>query len=284
MTVEILTPDALERLRALPAVKASWSSDDGRILLLQGDCLEILPHLPTVDAVILDPPYSSGTRREGAKGLRKSMNRTTGDDDWFGSDSMTTQGFVWMMRSVASQSKRILCRGGHFLSFIDWRMNANLAAAIESADMRYLGMVIWDKLVFGMGTYFRNQYELILHFSHGRTRPVFRHDTPNILRFPRPSAPDHDTEKPVELIERLITTVSRENEVIGDWFAGSGTTGVACIRTGRRFIGIEIDEKYFKVAVERIKKEAAQGRLKLDEPKKQEQTGMNFNEVKEGGA
>lgn len=65
-------------------MQPTWQSDG--IELYLGDCLEILPGLreSSLDAAVIDPPYSSGTRREGAKGLRKSMNRTTGDDDWFG--------------------------------------------------------------------------------------------------------------------------------------------------------------------------------------------------------
>lgn len=234
------------------SLPAPYYSRDG-ITLYHGDCLDILPQLPagSVDAVVTDPPYSSGTRREGSKGLRKSMNRTTGDDDWFGSDCMTTTGFIWTMRVVATQAKRLLCRGGHLLTFIDWRMSASLAAAIESADLRHLGLLVWDKVGFGMGAYFRNQHELILHFSHGRTRPVFRRDMPNVLRHSRFMDSDHDTQKPVELLVDLITVVADRGEIILDPFIGSGTTAVACIKTGRKCIGIEISEQYCAIAARR---------------------------------
>lgn len=233
------------------------------IRLYHGDCLELLHTLEagTVDAVVTDPPYSSGTRREGAKGVRKSMNRTTGDEDWFGSDCMTTQGFIWTMRAVAVQTKRLLCRGGHFLSFIDWRMADALAGAVESTDMRRLGVVVWDKVGFGMGTYFRNQHEFILHFSHGQTRSVFRRDMPNVLRHPRVRDGYHDTEKPIELIADLITTVSGDGEIVGDWFAGSGSGAIACIRTRRRFVGCELSEEYCETIARRCDAELDQGRL-----------------------
>lgn len=233
---------------------ADWTSNDGRVVLYNRDCLELLPLLPQgcAHCVVTDPPYSSGTRREGSKGLRKSMNRTTGDNDWFGSDCMTTGGFVWTMRAVASQCKRILCPGGHMLSFIDWRMCPHLASAIESTDMRQIGVVVWDKVGFGMGNYFRNQHEFIVHFSHGRARQVFRRDMPNVLRHSRFLDNEHDTQKPIGLMEDLITVVSDIGEFVVDPFMGSGTTGVACVKLGRRFIGCEIDEGYFKVAVKRI--------------------------------
>lgn len=231
----------------------------GPATLYRADCLELLATLPTasVHAIVTDPPYSSGTRREGAKGVRKSMNRSTGDDDWFGSDCMTTNGFVWTMRAVATQSKRLLCRGGHFMSFIDWRMSHSLAAAVESADMRYLGMLVWDKVSFGMGAYFRNQHELILHFSHGRTRPVFRRDIANVLSYRRPSCEDHDTEKPVDLMQDLVTTVAGDGEIVADWFMGSGSTGVACVRAGRGFVGCEVDREFFDVSCRKIEQAVA---------------------------
>lgn len=62
----------------------------------------------------------------------------------------------------------------------------------------------------------------------------------------------HPTEKPVELMERLINLVSNQEHTILDCFMGSGSTGVACINTNRNFIGIELDKKYFDIAKERI--------------------------------
>ena len=255
-------------------MKPYWTSPDGRHVLYHGDCLAVLPTLATgsVDAVVTDPPYSSGTRREGAKGVRKSMNRTTADADWFGSDSMTTNGFVWTMRTIAAQSKRLLCRGGHFLSFVDWRMYPSMAAAVESADLRILGVVVWDKVAFGMGAYFRNQHEFVLHFSSGRPRPVFRHDCANVLSASRLiKDSDHDTQKPVEVIEALVTTVCDDDDTVLDPFTGSGTTLVACARTGRRSIGVELEERYCEIAVRRMERELAARPLPGMEPEAERQ-------------
>ena len=62
----------------------------------------------------------------------------------------------------------------------------------------------------------------------------------------------HNSQKPVELLEYLINTYSKENDVILDFTMGSGSTGVACMNTNRKFIGIELDEKYFEIARNRI--------------------------------
>jgi DNA modification methylase len=74
----------------------------------------------------------------------------------------------------------------------------------------------------------------------------------SILTFPKVRAGDHPTQKPVALMEYLIRTYTQEGETVMDNCMGSGTTGVACVNTGRNFIGIERDEKYFQIAADRI--------------------------------
>ena len=75
----------------------------------------------------------------------------------------------------------------------------------------------------------------------------------NILEFSKVSKPIHPTQKPVDLLEYLIKTYTLENEIVLDFTMGSGSTGVACMNTNRNFIGIELDEKYFEIAKNRIK-------------------------------
>jgi site-specific DNA-methyltransferase (adenine-specific) len=74
----------------------------------------------------------------------------------------------------------------------------------------------------------------------------------SILRYPTDPKPVHPTQKPVALMEYLIRTYTKENEVVLDNCMGSGSTGIACVNTGRRFIGIERDTNYFNIAQERI--------------------------------
>ena len=77
--------------------------------------------------------------------------------------------------------------------------------------------------------------------------------TKNILRIPNILGnKKHPTEKPVELLKLLIENSSNEGDIVMDCFMGSGSTGIACINTNRKFIGIEIDKKYYDIAIERI--------------------------------
>jgi len=87
----------------------------------------------------------------------------------------------------------------------------------------------------------------------------------SIIRYskPHPSITEHPTQKPVDLMAWLINTYSDADDTILDPFMGSGTTGVACVQTGRKFIGIEIEKKYFDIAVKRIKDAQQQMRLPI---------------------
>ena len=231
--------------------------------VIQGDCLDILREMESgsVDAVVTDPPYCSGaigeaqrTRADG-QGLRSENLKRFG---WFTGDNMGTAGLVWLLRSVAVESMRILKPTGSFLVFCDWRMLSAIQPAIESAGMRYQDLIVWDKGHMGLGCGFRKQHELILHFTAGK--PVYYdRATANVIKCARISTSDreHQTQKPTELIERLLQVVTPPNGTVLDPFLGSGTTGVAAVRLGHSFIGIEREQEYCEIARKRISEAAA---------------------------
>lgn len=227
------------------------------ITIYHGDCLETMQTLPaqSVDCVLTDPPFSSGARREANKGLRKSMIRGTDDADWFTTDSLTTNGFVWLMRECAVQWHRIVKPGGHILVFIDWRMHSPLSGAIESADLRHNGLLVWNKTHFGMGSCFRNQHELILHFSNGKPNPPQRMDVGNVLDFKPIRNGVHPTEKPVDLLRTLLSVVCPRNGVVLDCFMGSGPTLEAACREDCSAIGVDVDAKCCEIAAKRLQQE-----------------------------
>jgi site-specific DNA-methyltransferase (adenine-specific) len=224
------------------------------VTIRHGDCLDVMRGMPpaSVHAVITDPPYSSGTRREASKGLRKSMNRESTAAEWFGSDSLTTNGFAFLIRACALEWNRLLVDGGHALVFIDWRMMPTAAAAIESADLRHAGLLVWDKVGIGMGACFRNRHELILHFTKGVGRGPNRRDVANVLAFPRVRDGLHPTEKPLALIETLVDVVTHEGDTILDPFGGSGTTALAARNLRRGAWLIEREAAYCEIAAKRL--------------------------------
>lgn len=224
-----------------------------------GDCVDLLADIEagTVDAILTDPPYCSGATTEAGKqaapgqGLRSEKLRRKGT--WFVGDNMTTAGLLWLMRAVAVESLRILKPSGSFLFCCDWRQSVNLVPAVESVGFRYQNLIVWNKGSMGLGTGFRAQHELILHFTAGR--PEY-HDrsSGNVLTHRRPSAKGrrHPTEKPVELFAELARVTSPEGGLVVDPFMGSGSTGAAVLPLGRSFIGIERLPEYFEIAAERL--------------------------------
>lgn len=246
----------------------------GAATLMLGDCIERMRELPdsSISLVLTDVPYSSGATREaGRTAYGKTMTRSTKEapDRWFGSDCLSTRGFLHLLRSCALEWQRVLKPGGHVLAFIDWRMGDHLADAVdggelglflngqaadamESADLRRIGLLVWDKTYFGMGTHFRHQHELIHHFTKGKGSTPLRRNVANVLSHPPVRLGRHPTEKPVSLLTELIGTVCPQDETVLDPFFGSASTGEAAITSGRRFIGIERDQRYFEAGWQRL--------------------------------
>lgn len=114
-------------------------------------------------------------------------------------------------------------------------------------------MLIWDKDWFGMGNNYRPNYEIC--FLCCKTNVTTKSKNKgNILKYRRvsPQKMVHSCEKPISLLEDLITELTNEGDTVFDCFMGSGSTGVACVNTNRNFIGIELDPNYYQIATERI--------------------------------
>ena len=226
-----------------------WQSECGTFRIYHGDCLDILPTIqPTGRRVLVtDPPYSSGGFQESGKVNGSIGVREKGEK--IESDTLSTEAYIELMRRVTAQS-----RAQAAYAFTDWRMWSHTRTAIELAALRVRQMLIWDKGSAGLGNRWGSAAELIcwascLTGAAGTMRG-------SVLRFSRTGNVNHPTEKPVELMTAIISNA--EPGEICDPFAGSGTTGVACVKLGRNFVGIEKSRKHFDRAVERIQAELEQ--------------------------
>jgi site-specific DNA-methyltransferase (adenine-specific) len=228
----------------------------GNATLYCGDCLEILPTLKDIDAVVSDPPYAEKTHQGAVGGKGKTKLVTF--------PSISTEYFLDMSAKLCDLAQRWV------VLFCDWRH----AARAEDAGLPVVRCGCWVKLnpipqMTGDRPSTGWEALLIMHRRgkkrwNGRGKPaVYHHGTSRYGNF-GPS--NHPTEKPVSLCAQLVEDFSDTGECILDPYMGSGSTGVACVTTGRKFIGIEIDPDYFEIACRRI--EAAQ-----------RQTTMEFEEV-----
>ena len=236
--------------------------EHGGITIYHGDCLDVLSKIPSasVDAVVTDPPYCSGGSLEAqkntpAQGLR---SKTVQDEafEWFSADNMSTAGLVALLRSVLVCSRRFLKANRSAFIFCDWRMVPNISPALESSGLRFRNMLVWDKGNAGLGCGFRPAHELVLEYANGATE-YFSTTGSNVLRFARVSSltKEHGAQKPVPLIAQILSVASPPGGVVLDPFVGSGTTLVAAQQTGRRAIGIEVEERYCEIAAKRLEQE-----------------------------
>ena len=227
----------------------------------QGEALDILNGWPDsfVDAVITDPPYSSGgfTRDDKAQDVVEKYQQTGTRREYpsFKGDSRDQRSYLAWCALWISECERILKPGGYFLAFTDWRQLPVMTDAVQCGGIFWRGIVAWDK---GAGSraphkgYFRHQCEYVVWGTKGPAR-ILEHDGPFPGCISYPVAQDdkfHLNGKPTGLMEQLVRPVERGG-VIVDVFAGSGTIGVAAKRTGRNFILIEREAPYVAIARQR---------------------------------
>lgn len=222
------------------------------------DCLEGLTEIPekSVDLIVTDPPYflSLGHAgcRDNARSIQLNSNRAF-------NDLAIAKPFY---SKLFQEFRRVLKEDGSFYFFTDWRGYA-FYFPIINAELPVRNLIVWDKKS-GPGNYYSFAHELIIFGTAG---PKLRNKSgTNVWRIPSFSsgarktngAKVHPTQKPVELIIKAIQDSTEPGAVVLDTFMGSGTTALACIRTGRNYIGFEIDEKYHAIALERIAAEEAE--------------------------
>jgi len=236
------------------------------VTLYLGDCLDVMRGLPDacVDAVVTDPPYCSGGRQQA--GARNTISKSTRSDGaWLPADNMGTDTYLWFMRQIAKDCVRITAAGGSAYVFTDWRQYTTIVTAWESAGWTLKNVLVWDKNRGGaMGSWWRNNHEWVPIFVKGKARPLSSCSCFNTWTGSKPQNGEHPTEKPLALLEYMVGAITPEDATVLDPFMGSGTTGVACVQTGRRFIGIEIDPTYYAIAERRIAEARAQLRLPLE--------------------
>ena len=206
----------------------------GPCTLYLGDCLQIAPTLQGVDAVVTDPPY--GIEADKAKAHSSIRdNQRWPNSQW---DRMRPSEAT--LRTLPTLAKSVAIWGGNYFAdclppssgWLVWRKpEAETGFSLADAEL------CWTSASFS-----------------SRIRTIIRRD-----------GNEHPTQKPVQVMAWAMEQLKvPAGHLVLDPFMGSGTTGVACIRTGRRFIGIEIDPRHFKTACDRIQREVDQFQLPLE--------------------
>lgn len=250
-------------------MKPAWQTRDGSVKLWKDDALTVLPRLTpnSVDALVTDPPYSSGGMYRGDRARSVADKYVQGGTiarAGFSGDNRDARSWAYWSRLWLSACLPLLKDAAYALMFTDWRQLPMSTDVFQAAGVTWRGMIAWDKGLASRAPhkgYFRHQCEYIVWGTLGAC-PIAKHGGPwpGCLRVPvLQSDKHHITGKPTALMEMLVEVVPAGATIL-DPFAGSGTTAVAAIRRGRRFLGIEQDASHFATAVERIKRELRQNR------------------------
>lgn len=256
------------------------------VTLYHGDCRDVLPQLPSESVTLIwtDPPYGHGNMdgdlqaarvRDDVKGARKEVAQPIAND--------AGEDFDAVLLAFLDQSARILRRdcccccccmagGGPNVTF------AKVAKWIDERHA-FFQAIVWDKSGRGngMGWRYRRNYEFVMVSHRKGGRLAWADESvavPNVLRHMPVRERVHPNEKPVSMIEDFIRWHTAPGDTVLDPFAGYASTAIACIRTGRAFIGIELDAGHFERACQRIDRELDQPRLFPPSPPEETQRDL----------
>ena len=238
----------------------------GNSVIYQGDCMKVLMQMPdeSVDAIITDPPYSSGGTWNNVR-QQNTGSKYTNATTWtsggllktfknFVGDNKDQRSYKFWLSLWLTEAYRVLKTGEPICIFTDWRQYPTLSDVLQSAGFVWRGCYVWNKKnsrpVKGR---FKQQTEFVLWGSKGDMKqergvaylPGISHVS--ISKGRR----YHQTSKPVELMKEVVEIV-RPGGTILDPFMGAGSTGVAALEMGRKFIGVEYVREYFDTARERL--------------------------------
>ena len=215
----------------------------GDAVLYHGDCLEILPTLDKVDAVVTDPPYGINGARAG---LLKVSSKGAYETDRFADTqaNLVTNVIPAIEACIERHERVVLTPGQKNIHKYPEPSHIGVFYYPGSSSISCWGMRRWQPIFY----YGKDPH-------HGKLMPDSKYATDS------DRDTDHPCPKPLQQWTWLTNRCTKLGEFVLDPFMGSGTTGVACANLGRRFVGIEIERKYFDIACERIDAAYAQGRL-----------------------
>lgn len=235
----------------------------GGVRLINGDCLVSMKGITdaSVDLLLTDPPYNLGLFMRGRATNLKSMRA-----NYFGAagwDDLSTEDWARLMDEFFSEAARVVRRGGALIVFMAVIKLETLIGLAQKHGFYYKTTGAWHKLnpmPRNMNLHFINSTESWVYFVNGAKTGTFNNDGKALHDFFETSVTPksekeygkHPTQKPVELMDYFVRTLTNPGDIVLDPFMGSGSSGVSAKGMGRKFIGVELDENYFDIAVQRM--------------------------------
>lgn len=199
------------------------------------------------DMVFTDPPYNTGMSA-----------KTNGDSTWLShmfNDDFTDEEWHALLSGFTAQMHKSMKDGSVAYVCLDWRRNHELVMYLDKFFKRS-NMIVWDKMVHGLGSDYKYTHELINVCKKGPVKLYTNHgeqDYQDIWHIQRKIGrdEDHATKKPIEIIERALSHASLPSDIVLDLFLGSGSTLIACEKVNRACYGMELDPKYCDIILQR---------------------------------
>jgi len=207
--------------------------------VLLGDCVQVMRRMPSasVDFVLTDPPYLVRYRSRSGQTIANDDR-----DDW--------------LEPAFSEMYRVLKQDSLCVSFYGWNAADKFILAWRKAGFRIVGHVVLRKRYASSVRYFRHQHEQAYVLAKGDAA-VPEEPLPDVLDWTYTGNRLHPTQKPVQVLSKIINTLSKPDAIVLDPFSGSGSTLVASRECGRDFLGIELDHDHHATAESRVNRMAA---------------------------
>lgn len=202
--------------------------------ILHGDCIETMHRIPTnsVDFILTDPPYLVNYRDRTGRSIPNDANA-----DW--------------LKPAMREAYRVLKQNRLAVMFYGWTRVDEFFEAWRSAGFQPVGHLVFQKRYASKSRFLRYQHEQAYLLAKGRP-PLPRHPLADVMDMPYSGNKLHPTQKPVVALAPLVRSFSLPGDLVLDPFAGSGSSCAAALLAGRRYLGIELDDTYYREATARI--------------------------------
>lgn len=202
--------------------------------ILHGDCIEKMHEMPTnsVDFILTDPPYLVNYRDRDGRTIQNDSKA-----DW--------------LKPAMAQAYRLLKQNRLMLCFYGWTKVDEFFSAWKDAGFQPVGHIVFRKAYSSKSRFLRYRHEQAYLLAKGRP-PLPQQPVADVMDMPYSGNKLHPTQKPVEPLAQMIRSFTLPAELVLDPFAGSGSTCAAAMLTGRKYLGIEMDDAYYVNAIARM--------------------------------
>lgn len=225
-----------------------------KITLMKGDCLEKMKDIDDnyIDLIVTDPPYKITARGNGGTSGGMFQKKKVNSGKVFDNNEIDIK--EWIPKFY-DKLKDI----SHCYIMTNNKNITHYLNVVENSKFHFIKNLIWVKDNKIMGQTYMSQFEYILMLRKGKHKRINNCGTSDVLQIKNKKMKDennktiHDTEKPIELTNILVSNSSNKNDVVLDPFMGIAGCAISCIKLNRNFIGIEKDDSYFNIGVKRVK-------------------------------